>query len=256
MTDFPRSAEAPGVHPDAPPVAARDMPPPHVLLATPTNGGAFDSAYLQGFGDLRVEMARRGFPLGTILLRGESDVVSGRNRCMAEFLASAATHLLFVDSDIGFSADAVFRLLAHDVPLVGATYRKKSLEVRDYAVSIAPRGEARGGLVEVNGLAGGFLLIQRRLAERMAGAFTAERYDVQDGRDDAEPWRRQMFNLFGPLLRHGTRWSEDISFCMRARDIGERVWLDPHILLEHWGMARFASHPAEMFTLVQPGEAA
>lgn len=249
MTDFPRRAEAPGVHPDAPVIEARGLPCAGLMIATPMSGGGLcDQAYAQGLADLRVHCAQAGIPLATVFLRGESDVQQARNRCMAHFLASDCSHLLFVDADIGFSVDAVLRLMAHNQPVVGASYAKKAPGETQFAVSIFPSGEVTpAGLVEVNGLPGGFLMIQRNAAERMAGAYAALAYEPKDGDPSADGWRGHLINLFGEELSDRTRWSEDIAFCRRWRAIGGRVWLDPHILLEHWGMARFAGHPWTMF---------
>jgi hypothetical protein len=248
MTDFPRRAEAPGVHPDAPVLTAAPSVA-GLMIATPMGGGGVcDQAYLLGYGDLRVECALRGIPVHSTVIRNESDVQQGRNRCFAEFLASPCSHMLFIDSDIGFSVDAVFRLIAHDVPLVGATYAKKVRGAPQFAFSAMPQMERTdAGLIEVGGLPGGFLMIQRRTAERMAGAYGGLHFDLQDGQASADGWRGQMFNLFGAEMAEGTRWSEDLSFCRRWRAIGGRVWLDPHILLQHWGVACFAGHPAEVF---------
>lgn len=45
----------------------------------------------------------------------------------------------------------------------------------------------------------------------------------------------EVFNKFGnpftPLVGVG----EDLSFCWRARQLGRRIWVDPHILLGHVG---------------------
>jgi hypothetical protein len=40
-------------------------------------------------------------------------------------------------------------------------------------------------------------MIQRRTAERMAGAYGGLHFDLQDGQASADGWRGQMFNLFG-----------------------------------------------------------
>jgi hypothetical protein len=122
-----------------------------------------------------------------------------------------------------------------------------------FAVSLLPSGEkTEAGLIEVNGLPGGFMMIRRDCAERMAGAYRHLGFDPQDGKAEGEAWRGNLFNIFGAELSERTRWSEDIAFCRRWAAIGGRVWLDPHILLEHWGMARFAGHPAEMFVATAP----
>ena len=253
MTDFPRRATAPGVHPDAPPLTAADIPIAGLLVATPMAGGGLcDMAFTSGLDALRVACLQRGIRLSTVFLRGESDVQQARNRCFAEFLAGDHSHMLFIDADIGFSADAVLRLVAHNQPLVGATYAKKAPGPVQFAVSLLPKAEkTAAGLVEVNGLPGGFLMIRRDCAERMAGAYRDLAFDPQDGQAEGPGWRRNLFNVFGAELAERTRRSEDIAFCRRWAAIGGRVWLDPLLLLERWGMACFTGVPA---AIVRPAE--
>jgi hypothetical protein len=250
MAEFQRRAAAPGVHPDAPDVPAADIPVAGLMVATPMGGGGLcDMAFASGLDALRVACGQRGIRLSTVFLRGESDVQQARNRCFAQFLASDHSHMLFIDADIGFSPDAALRLLAHNQPLVGATYAKKKPGAAEFAVSLLPRAErTASGLVEVNGLPGGFLMVRRDCAERMAGAYRDLAFDPQDGQDSDDSWRAHLFNMFGAELSDRTRWSEDISFCRRWAAIGGRVWLDPYILLEHWGMACFTGYPAAIFT--------
>lgn len=249
MTDFPRRTEAPGVHPDAPELVAAGIACSGLMVATPMGGGGLaDQAFIQGFADLRVECARRGIVLQSVFLRHESDVQQARNRCFASFLASDCSHLLFIDADIGFSADAALRLMAHAQPVVGATYAKKAQGPTQYAVSLGAQTRVGpGGLLDVPGLPGGFLMIHRTAAERMAGAYRDLAFDPHDGDPSRDGWRGCLLNIFDDDLSDRTRWSEDLAFCRRWRAIGGTVWLDPHILLQHWGMACFSGHPAEMF---------
>lgn len=253
MTDIARRATAPGVHPDAPSVALDGLPFTALVVATPMGGGGVcDQAYLLGLLELRAEMQRRDMPLHVCALRHESQVHRGRNSCVARFLASDASHLLFIDADIGFTADAVLRLLAHREPLVGGTYRVKDAEVRRYAFLPLPKAERTpAGLVEVEGLPGGFMMIQRDCIQRMVGAWRDLRHNTR-GADDRprEAWEDHMFQLFGNPIVDGVEWGEDLSFCRRWREIGGRVWLDPNILLQHWGMTCFDGHPAEVFSPV------
>lgn len=252
MTEFPRRVEAPGIHPDAPAVDAAGVAVTGLLVATPMGGGGLcDMAYVLGLDALRAACIARGIVLSSVFLRGESDIQQGRNRCFAQFLASDHSHLLFIDADIGFSADAVLRLLAHNRGVVGATYAKKVLGPPQYAFAPLPGGARTGALVEVAGLPGGFMMIQRAAAERMAGAYGHLAYEPRDGLPpSAEGWRGQLVNVFDDELTDRTRWSEDLAFCRRWRAIGGQVWLDPHILLEHWGIVRFGGHPMEAFQLV------
>jgi hypothetical protein len=254
MTDFPRRAIAPGVHPDAPAVTLDGLAFTGLMVATPMGGGGVcDQAYMLGMVELRSEMQRRDMALHICALRHESQVHRGRNTCVARFMASDASHLLFIDSDIGFSADAVMRLLAHRKHLVGGSYRLKDAAARQYAFAALPKAERTpNGLVEVEGLPGGFMMLTRECVARMFGAYRDLRHDhLWRGSRPHEPWHDHMHQLFGNPIEGGVEWGEDLAFCRRWRAIGGRVWLDPHILLQHWGMTCFDGHPDEAFSPIE-----
>ena len=59
------------------------------------------------------------------LQSGMALVTQARNNCVASFLNSDCSHMLFVDSDIGFEPEAVYRLLEKDVPLCLTPYPVK-----------------------------------------------------------------------------------------------------------------------------------
>ena len=53
-------------------------------------------------------------------------VTQGRNLCVAGFLDSKATHLLFIDSDIYFQAQSIFQMLKADKDIIGVPYPIKT----------------------------------------------------------------------------------------------------------------------------------
>jgi hypothetical protein len=85
------------------------------LVATPCYGGMVCINYAQGVLALQKACAAEGFPIEFHLRRGDSLVTRCRNDCVALFLANPRfTHLFFIDSDIGFTPEAAFRLLLAD----------------------------------------------------------------------------------------------------------------------------------------------
>ena len=54
-------------------------------------------------------------------------VTQGRNLCVAGFLESDATHLLFIDSDIYFHAKSIFAMLDADKDIISVPYPLKTL---------------------------------------------------------------------------------------------------------------------------------
>jgi hypothetical protein len=180
-----------------------------------------------------------------VTIRNESLIPRGRNTAVAHFLASDATHLVFIDSDIGFPWQGVFRLMAHGRPLVGATYARKHLGAPSFAFVPLERAVPADtqGLVEVHSLPTGFMCIARDTVQRLVGAYAGTRYGMRPGDGPPGAWRDNLFDLFG-LCRDGMNyWSEDYAFCQRWRGLIGKCWLDPNILLEHHGTACFTGDP-------------
>lgn len=241
-------------------LAEPPAPAPRLCLGTPMYGGLAFDGYQSGVFDLQGECARRGVALGQVILRNESDIRRGRNNVLHRFLHSDATHLLFVDADITFAARDALRLVAHAQAnpdaIVGATYRRKTLDRHDYAFVPLPHGTAvlEAELVEVLSLPGGFMCISRHVAERMAGAHHADWYT------DSNLEGAKVIDLAAPIIDPATRvyWSEDYAICRRWRALGGRVLLDPNIQLGHTGTITLDGDPRALLrplfaTKPQPG---
>lgn len=212
-------------------------------------GQAFDG-YQHGMFDLQGECARRAIALGHIVIRNESDIRRGRNNVLHRFLQSDATHLIFVDADMTFMARDVLRVVAqaqaNPNAIIGATYRKKTIDRHDFALLPLPHGVllTSAELAEVAALPGGFLCIARRIAERMAGAYHAQWYG-----DSNLPGER-IIDLAAPIIDPDTHeyWSEDYAICRRWREIGGQILLDPNIQLGHTGTLTLEGDPRALLT--------
>ena len=252
-----------GINAAAPAVRAKDLKIGGLMVGLPCYGGVLYDGLLHGMLDLQRACDARGIPLARVTVRNESLVQRARNRCMAEFLAAPHfSHLLFIDADIGFEADAVLRLLAHDKPLIGGLYRRKQMEAREYVWNRLPPDQEKrdaSGAVTCAAIGTGFMLIRRDVPEAMiraslrrpawwrralghgGPAVSPLRYLVAG--QDGEPggWRDWTFSLFDCWIdESGNYLSEDYAFCRRWRDLGGDVWADPAIQLTHIGTASFA----------------
>ena len=59
----------------------------------------------------------------TFQMMKSSLVTQGRNLCVSQFLTTEdATHLLFIDSDIGFEAQSIYEMLARDKEIISIPY--------------------------------------------------------------------------------------------------------------------------------------
>lgn len=103
-----------------------------LFLATPMYGGICGGMYARSVADLSAACTRYGIQLQMYFLFNESLITRARNYCMDEFYRSDCTHLLFIDSDIGFNPEDVIAMLAmqsedSEYDIMGAPYPKKCI---------------------------------------------------------------------------------------------------------------------------------
>jgi hypothetical protein len=103
-----------------------------LFVATPMYGGQCAGMYTRSIADLTGLMAQYQVRMQLYYLFNESLITRARNYCVDEFLRSECTHLMFIDSDIGFNAKDVIALLAlshqnEDYDVLCGPYPKKTI---------------------------------------------------------------------------------------------------------------------------------
>jgi hypothetical protein len=216
---------------------------PFLHLATPCYGGQAQVTYMRSLLALRPACAARGVALWLDVGGGEALIGRGRGAYLSAFLNSEATHLLFVDADIGFPADAVFRLLDSGHPVAGGLYPRRAQDpaaLRSGALAWEadelpePPDTDHAGFRRVAALGAGFLMISRVAAERLWTAYpqlVAKLGDVQGART---PDALMVFDSFvePETGRYLSDWQ---AFGRRWRDLGGEVWADTQSGLTHTG---------------------
>ena len=248
------------------------------LVVTPSHDGKFFQNYVISLLGLVVESERRGMPIQAYFHQGESLVTRARNNCVASFLANPAwTHLFWIDADIGFSPEAAFRLLLsdHDVaagvyPLkrenwpeqgvpAGTTQAGFEATYTRYTVNAAPElGAAHidvkvqpDGFMRMHEAPTGFMVIKRRVFERIMAAYPDLRY-VPDtvGVPDQGLHYRFFDVMVDPVSRRYL--SEDYGFCRLWTGLGESVYVDANSNLSHQGSKLYRGDFAGSLTHALP----
>ena len=80
-----------------------DTKKPIVFLATPMYGGMCTGTYTSALMQTPLAFSQAGIQLYYTYMMNESLITRARNSLTYDFLASNATHLMFVDADIGFN---------------------------------------------------------------------------------------------------------------------------------------------------------
>lgn len=174
---------------------------------------------------------------------GCSVVSRARNLLAQDMLDSECDYLLFIDSDINFQPDDIFRMMAWGTDpkkgIVAAVPRTRS-ETKTYIANLDydENGELTMnamGLVRAERVATAFMLVRREVFETMCEAHPEWRYyDARSG--------RTLPCLFDFQLTEEGYIGEDYLFCDRARELGFEVWVDPTITLGHMGVQEYVGN--------------
>jgi hypothetical protein len=244
----------------------------HLVVATPCFGGQVSSIYAGSVFQLqRAVQAKANIDLKVQLRDGDALITRARANLVTLFLDDPlATHFLFVDADIGFTPEQVFRLIESGADVVAGVYPIKHVnwDKARRMLQSGSRGVASAALdyvleiedpdqvVVVNGFtrvryAGtGFLMIRRHALEKMCQhpAYAPLQFFREHSRDElaGSPNRFALFEcMIDPAT--GTYLSEDFAFCKRWTDIGGEIWADLESRLDHVGPSVFHGDVASQF---------
>jgi hypothetical protein len=204
-----------------------------LFVATPMYGGACAGMFTRSVADLSAVCAKYQIPLQLYFLFNESLITRARNYCVDEFLRSEATHLMFIDSDIGFNPQDVLALLAlmtdespYDV--MGGPYPKKCISwekikqavdkgvadkdpnvlekyVGDYVFN--PKGSQKeipiGSPVEVMEIGTGFMMVRRKTFEDYKKAYPHLSYKPDHVRTEHFDGTREIHAYFDCVIDRG-----------------------------------------------------
>ncbi len=236
----------------------------HLVVATPCFGGQVASIYAGSIFRLqRAVRAKSNMDLKVMMRDGDALITRARANLVTLFLEEpSATHLLFVDADIGFEPEQVFRLLESGADVVAGVYPIKRVNwdkarhmlasnrsdlpsaSLDYVLEIddPDRIAVFNGFTRVRYAGTGFLMIRRHVLERMCRH--PDYASLQFFREhslDALAGSANRFALFESMIdpNSGTYLSEDFAFCKRWTDIGGEIWADIESRLDHVGPSVF-----------------
>lgn len=189
-------------------------------------------------------------------LGNESLIPRARNRSLEKFRQSDCTHLLFIDSDIKFPAEAILDLLEFDKDVVGCAYPKKNVLFDKLLYSIQNETDSNeslesrslefvfnkydnkliknGNFIKVNHIGTGFMLIKRNIIDKLCNKF--KDLIITNGENPGI-----QYALFTCMIKDKKYLSEDYSFCERVIECNGEIWLNINHNLDHIGLYSFNS---------------
>lgn len=249
-----------------------------IFLGMPMYGGMLTESTLHGLLELQAWTVANNVNMRIQTMGNESLITRARNTIVSMMLDQtdfAATHLLFIDADIGFRSNNIERLLCADKDIVCGIYPRKhiylekikgileenpdiSLEEMEaralgYNVNFDNPQNIKGewGFFPVSEAATGMMLVKREVFTKMMKKFPERKYETDQIVNGLHYRSDNCYDLFavGPYetsMQGGSTQkrylSEDYYFSRLWQECGGEIWADLASPLTHFGNRAFKGH--------------
>ena len=239
----------------------------NIFIAIPCYGGNISNLTFHSLFNIIKPLNDLGHNLTIRTLPTESLISRGRNKFVTMFLDDKkfdGTHLLFIDSDIGFTLENLLRVIEFNREVVTCTYPVKGFywqqlldrikennnideqTMRDYLlqfnVNLYPNTEFKNGFGRVKESATGFMMIKREVFTTIIDKFPNLKYkpDLRTGIENSQ----NAFDFFPVGIyreKDGVNrfLSEDYYFCRLAEECGFEIWTDLQTPITHLGSTEY-----------------
>ncbi len=205
-----------------------------IFIATPAFDGKVHVPYAICLAETTMLLAKNHILSEYRIVTSGSLLCAERNRLLQSFIDSDCTHILCIDSDLGWPAQSVIALLQKNVDFVAGVYPARGAEK---AFTFRPCLQENGSifvdkekqLLKMDHIPAGFMLIKRAVIQKMMDDHPQLKFVPKD------PKMPSGYALFNTEIEGGEFWGEDYIFCKRARESGFDVWVDPLIQFNHAG---------------------
>jgi hypothetical protein len=205
-----------------------------VHIAMPCYGGMLTESTFMSFIKWANTARQLGIDWTLETMVNESLISRARNTLTAKFLDMPdATHLFFVDADIGWEPWHLLVLLNRDVDVCAGLYPMKTMPIKWVVNGFEGAEEGPDGLQEVSKAGTGFLLMKKHVFEKLNAHPAVKQYKNDIGLDPK--YDKHLKTYFDTAVRQNRYYSEDWTFCENHRDLGGRIWVDKRIMLRHSG---------------------
>lgn len=212
-----------------------------VLLATPSLDGIPSIEYQTSLMKTSALLAAHGIQMDVNFIRGDQFISKARNGLIQGFIDSPEKQdcLFFVDDDEGWDEQAFLRIVLDSHEIVAAAVPKKcdSLEFNNVILDTNDKEcVIENGLLRAKQIGTGFMRIKRTAVEKLIKAYP-KKYRPGDGGPHEFHYALFDARIFWAedQTLPGQFWGEDLEFCQKWCALGEYIWIDPNVNMEHAG---------------------
>ncbi len=245
-----------------------------LYILTPCYGGMVHVNYTCALLKTIELCQRLSIKVLTEFTKNESLVQRARNHLIAKAMHNPnTTHIIFIDSDITWSARDIISLILHDKEIVGGIYPFKTFYLdklndekemeklkQKYTNKVhqtlsfpeflkqnllkfnlnftAGQQRVQKNLLPIRHLATGFMMLQRSSVEKMMEHYAHTKFECDTGHLKGDE-NKFCYALFDCFIKDGHYYSEDWGFCDRWKNIGGDIYTDITITLGHTGVTDY-----------------
>lgn len=206
----------------------------HVAICIPARDQVHTS-FSYALTNMACEWSVQNVPKGhaLALYHSKGTLIANQRQDLARVaMEGGASHILWLDSDMKFPKNTLERLLAHDLPIVAASYATRRIPVRTVAFendqdwTCVYTEDGSTGLQEVASVGMGCMLVKTEVYASMP-----------------KPWFAIGYSASADCFI-----GEDIYFCRKARTLGYKVMIDHDLSKEvrHIGEMEYCHEQAIM----------
>ena len=227
-----------------------------LFIATPAFGHQVTTNYMNSvMRFVSTQHPRLQVSTAIHLQSGMALVTQARNNCVASFMKSDCSHFLFIDADIGFDPEAIYRLLEKDEEVVLTPYAVKGFGANfglQFIVHFPNKDDVKlgkDGFVEITAGPTGFMMIKREAFEKMKKAYPDKKtVNKQLVGNKVEIMDTDWYTFFETGVDPVNGYlGEDICFCKLWVDTGGKIYADATTELSHFGGHAFKGSLSMMF---------
>lgn len=206
-----------------------------IFLCTPAYNGKVNVQYAISLSETVTLLASKGIQVHIKISTSSSLIVAERNRLTEAFMESDCTHMLCIDSDLGWPAEAVLSMIEKDEEFICGVYptrRDRQFTFRPVFNEDFSVVKSEKNLLQMQYTPAGFMLIKRSVLEKMRKHHPTLYFESKH--DPSSHAKGYCF--FNTEVWEGEFWGEDYYFCRKAREANVKIWADPFIQFDHDGV--------------------
>jgi len=208
-----------------------------ILAATPTYTGQVCIPFLQSYIASAFHLACNGVQMELAVANHFTLVQFARNWLTAKFLDDGTyTHLLWIDSDLGWDPTAILRMIGRQKEVIGGVYPLKTKSpTYPYVYDDGPIAD---GVQRAERIPTGFMLCTLGTMQRVADSVPKIQMEYQGE-------KKMVPNVFDLVQEGREYWGEDFVFCKRLRNLGIDIHVEMDIDFQHIGLTAFTGNLAK-----------